>query len=60
MLLNRKLWYIAIVNALLFALLEPSIEWGLKQFFKIFFQTFGLFFVYFIFLAFYQLNLKIF
>lgn len=47
MLLNRKLWYIAMVNALLFALLEPSIEWGLRQFFKIFFQTFGLFFCLF-------------
>ena len=47
MILNRRIWYIAIVNAMLFALLELGIGGALKQFFKIFFQTFGLFFCLF-------------
>lgn len=58
MILNRRIWYIAAINAMLFALLELSIGGGLKQFFKIFFQTFGLFFCLFYLFSFLPLRLK--
>ena len=58
MILNRRIWYIAAINAMLFALLELSIGGWLKQFFKIFFQTFGLFFCLFYLFSFLPLRLK--